>query len=206
MARYYDFLMDVGTLGAYRSFIKKAIAWMGIWPGEWILDMGAGTGRNACLMARYLHGKGGIVGIEIGREMAEQFRNRCRRYPNVSLLERRIDAPFAFKREFDKILLSFVLHGLPHSARERVLGNCRLLLREKGELVLFDYNEFDLSDLPFYLRLPFVWGECPYAFEFVKLDLEAFLGDYGFSIKEEQLFFRGMVRCVKAVRLGERTV
>lgn len=53
-ARYYDILMDIITFGAYPSLIQKAIRLMEIKPDDRIIDLGAGTGRNACLMMKYL--------------------------------------------------------------------------------------------------------------------------------------------------------
>ena len=56
-ARHYDNLMDIITFGKYSSFIEDAIKLMKIRPDDRIIDLGAGTGRNACLMMKYLSEK-----------------------------------------------------------------------------------------------------------------------------------------------------
>jgi demethylmenaquinone methyltransferase/2-methoxy-6-polyprenyl-1,4-benzoquinol methylase len=59
-AKNYDTIMNTMSFGLYRGFIKKAIKNMDIQPGNSILDLGCGTGRNAGLMARYIGESGRI--------------------------------------------------------------------------------------------------------------------------------------------------
>ena len=73
MARHYDILLNIATFGRYSPFIKKSIELMKIKPEDRILDLGAGTGRNACLMIEYLSEKGELIGIDISREMISQL-------------------------------------------------------------------------------------------------------------------------------------
>jgi len=54
LARYYDTLLDLATVGFYKNFMKDVISKMNIQPNDMILDMGAGTGRNDLLMLDYL--------------------------------------------------------------------------------------------------------------------------------------------------------
>ena len=200
LARNYDRLIDLVTLGWYRHFIREAVAWMKIRPSDRIIDLGAGTGRNTLLMLKYLDAHGRVMGIDVGRDMAIQFKKRCRRFPNVSFQRQRIDIPMDLDETFDKALLSFVLHGFPGKVRETILENCRKLLAPGGELILFDYNEFSLESLPWYLRFPFKVTECPYAFEFIQQPLATLLDRHGFALIETRLFFRGMIRCARAMR------
>ncbi len=72
-AKFYDGVLNLATFGGYSFFIKKAICSMGINRDDKILDFGAGTGRNALLMNKYLSDKGEILGLEISQEMISQF-------------------------------------------------------------------------------------------------------------------------------------
>jgi len=54
IAAHYDAILDIATFGRYSPFIEKAIEMMRIKPQDKILDLGTGTGRNACLMMKYL--------------------------------------------------------------------------------------------------------------------------------------------------------
>jgi len=203
-AVHYDTIMDVMTLGRYSSFIGKAVESMGIRPGDIILDMGAGTGRNACLMAERLSGKGKVIGIDISRDMISRFRERRAVSHNVEVVYARIDRPLPFKSVFDKVFMSFVLHGFPQDVREVIIKNAFDALKSDGDLYILDYNEFSFEDLPFYGKAVFKLIECPYAFDFIERDWKRILGNHSFGGFEEFLFFKNRIRLLKARKHGKQ--
>jgi len=200
MARYYDIGLDIATLGRYLPFMNQVISMAKIKPDDRILDMGAGTGRNACLMAKYLSEKGKLTGVDISKNMIAKFRKRCANVPNARITNRRIDQPLPYKNDFSKVFISFVLHGFPQNIREVIIENAFQALKQNGEFLILDYNEFLLPKLPFYLRFPFKMLECPYAFDFIKKDWKRILADVGFTDFEEHFFFHRFVRLLKAVK------
>jgi len=200
MARYYDTLLDIATFGKYLPFIKQVISIANIKEDDRILDMGAGTGRNACLLANYLTSKGELVGVDISKDMIAQFEKRCADFPNVKIINRRIDQTLPYKNDFSKVFISFVLHGFPQNARKVIIENAFQALKQNGEFLILDYNEFSLPDIPFYLRFAFKLMECPYAFDFIEKDWRKILADAGFNNFEEHFFFRQFVRLLKAVK------
>ncbi len=204
LARHYDLLMNLMTLGRYPFFLKEALGFMEAAPGERILDLGAGTGRNDLFLLKRVGPGGRILGLDIGEEMMAAFRKRFRGSPNVEIREQRIDVPFDLGETFDKALISFVLHGFPHQVRPVILVNARKHLRPGGCLFLLDYNEFRLSELPWFHRTAFKRMECPYAFDFIERDWKAILRDMGFEPAGEKLFFRKMVRMLKAEKKPSR--
>ena len=200
MARYYDIGLDIATFGRYLSFIKQVISMTKIKPEDKILDLGAGTGRNACLMAKYLSEKGELIGVDISKDMIAQFEKRCTDFPNVKIINRRIDQTLPYKNDFSKVFISFVLHGFPQNARKVIIENAFQSLKQNGEFLILDYNEFSLPDIPFYFRLAFKLMECPYAFDFIEKDLKKLLADSGFTNFQEHFFFTGFVRLLRAVK------
>ena len=84
-ARYYDLMMDLGSLGRYGALLRDVITKMEIRPRDQILDLGCGTGRNCRLMAERLSGEGRIVGVEIGEEMIRRFEKNCAGMDRVTL-------------------------------------------------------------------------------------------------------------------------
>ena len=94
--------------------MRNVLAKMRIRPGDEILDLGSGTGRNACLMMDALGRTGRLVGVDISEEMLGQSQRCCRPYPQVDFVEARIERPLGFRQEFDKACLFFVLHGFTH--------------------------------------------------------------------------------------------
>jgi ubiquinone/menaquinone biosynthesis C-methylase UbiE len=99
-ARHYDLMMNLITVGTYPFFIRRVVRDMNIRPDDAILDLGAGTGRNADLMARFLTGPGRIVGLDVGQEMLTQAQARFRDRPNVTFDEQRIDEPLPYRSPF----------------------------------------------------------------------------------------------------------
>ncbi len=193
-AKHYDALLNILTFGSYSLFIKRAIRLMKIGSEDRILDLGAGTGRNACLMLKQLFGKGEIVGVDISDEMILQFKKKCADFPNAKIFSQRIDQPLPYKGEFDKVFISFVLHGFPQNVREQIVDNAFKALRNGGEFFILDYNEFSLKDIPFYTRSIFKLIECPYAFDFVEKDWKKILHDHGFDDFKAYQFYMGYIR------------
>lgn len=200
-ARHYDLLVNIISLGHYSSFIREAISLMKIRPRDRIVDFGCGTGRNALLMLKYLSPEGKLVGLDIGDEMISQFLSRCVPYPNARILKMRIDEPLPFDQEFDKVFISFTLHGFPQEVRGLILANAHRALKPHGEFFLLDYNEFSLQAAPLYFRLPFRYLECSYATDFIAQDWRAILAQNGFEHREQHLFFKGYVRLLRASKI-----
>jgi len=200
-AVHYDALMDIITFGRYSLFIEKSIELMGIRPTDRILDLGTGTGRNACLMAKHLSKKGKLIGIDISQEMISQFKKRCVNFPNVKIIHARVDQSLPFREEFDKVFISFVLHGFPQEVREVIIKNVFESLKSGGSFFILDYNEFSYNETPFHLKVPFKLIECPYAFDFIERDWKQILANHNFSGFEEFFFFKDYVRLLKAKKL-----
>lgn len=200
LARHYDRLMDVVAFGRYRLFIEQVVGLMSIKPADRIIDFATGTGRNACLMMKYLSRQGRLVGLDISEAMISQFRAKCRGFPNAEIVNQRIDRPLRYENDFDKAFVSFSLHGFPQQIRVVIIDNAFRALRSEGELFILDYNEFSLSEMPWYIRLPFRLMECPYAFDFISRDWKRIMRRRGFGRFTEHVFFGGYVRLLKAVK------
>ena len=200
-AKNYDILMNIMTFGQYSGFIKRVIGDMEIKTDDKIIDLGCGTGRNSCLMLNYLSESGSITGYEISPEMIEQFKKNCLKYPNVQLRETRIDTDLGVEDEIDKAFISFVLHGFPQEVRLKVIDNVYKALKKDGWFIILDYNEFKLSEMPFYLRIPFTKMECKYAFDFLEKNWKEILTDKGFGDFRETFYFGKYVRLLKARKI-----
>ena len=202
-ARHYDLLMNLITGGTYSFFIRRVIRDMGIQPTDAILDLGAGTGRNACLMARYLGDQGRIVGLDIGPEMLEQARRRCQHLPNVTFEKKRVEEPLPYQGAFDKVFISFVLHGFIQQDRLRIVGNAYRALRPGGQFLILDYDEFEPEGSFWPARFAFRHIECPLATDFVRRDWGAVLREQGFGDSQVHRYYFGYVRLLGARKAGD---
>jgi len=199
-AHYYDLMLNLIFLGRYSHFIKEAVEKMDLKSGENILDLGSGTGKNDCFMAEKVGAEGKILGLDISKEMIKIAKNRCQQYSQVQFQEQRIEAPLSFKEEFDKVFISFVLHGFEDNQKLKIIDNAYRALKPGGSFYILDYNQFDLAKLWFPIRWVFIHGECELAAEFLKLDLKRMLSSQGFTNFEEELFFKKYLRLLKAVK------
>ncbi len=171
---------------------------MDIQRGDKILDLGCGTGRNACIMSKYLGDDGKIIGMDLSSIMEQQFNKKCANYPNIKFIRQRIDLPFSLPEQFDKIFISFVIHGFPHNIRQTVLENIAAHLKPGGAFYLLDFAEFDLNVMPPLYRFIFKKIECKYAFDFIERDWKQILANHNFAGFEELFFFKNYVRLLKA--------
>ena len=197
-ARNYDTVMNMATLGFYRGFIHRAIRTMDIQHGDHILDLGCGTGRNACIMAKYLSDDGKITGMDVSSIMERQFNKKCAKHQNVAFIRQRIDLPFSLSEQFDKIFISFVIHGFPHEVRQTILKNIYNHLKPGGAFFMLDFAEFNMNEMPLLHRLIFNKIECKYAFDFIERDWKQILSSYHFNRFKENFFVKNYVRLLKA--------
>jgi ubiquinone/menaquinone biosynthesis C-methylase UbiE len=199
--RQYDLVMDLLLLGRYQAFIEQAIRRMDLRPGDAILDLGSGTGRNTLVMLEALGSAGRVLGVDSSQDMVQQAQQRCRAYPQVTFLRQPIEEPLPFHEEFDKTFVSFTLHSLEDEDKERVLANARRALKPGGMLWILDFNEFDLHRQ----WLPFQWAfrriECELGIEFLSLDLKGMLTRHGFGEFVSYPFLLNHVRLLGAEKL-----
>lgn len=199
-ARYYDLFLNLLSLGQYSHLIKGVVEKMGIKPGQSILDLGSGTGRNDCFMAEKVGSHGKIVGLDISDEMLSRARKHCRKYPNVTFEKQRIELSLPYKEEFDKVFISFVLHGFEDDQKLRIIHGALQALKPGGAFYILDYSEFNLEKIWFPLRWAFTRWECQLAVEFLKLNMKEMLHSQGFTDFEEESFLKGHLRLLKAVK------
>jgi len=205
-ARYYDLFLNLLSLGQYSHFIKGVVNKMGINPGQSILDLGSGTGKNDCFMAERIGSQGRIVGLDISDEMLARALKRCRGYPSVIFEKQRIELSLPYKEEFDKVFISFVMHGFEDDRKVGIISNAYRALKVGGSFYILDYAQFDIDRMWFPLRWAFARWECQLAVEFLKLDIKGMLRAQGFTDFKEEFFFRRHLRLLSAVKRLDSTL
>lgn len=197
-ASNYDKVMNIASFGKYKNFINSAIADLGISKNDKILDLGCGTGRNILLMNKYAGNNSTLIGLDISEAMEKQFEENTLNYSNISFANKRIDKLFEMEQKFDKIFISFVIHGFPHEIRKIIIKNAYNNLKPGGTFNILDFAEFDMAKMPFHHRFVFKKIECKYAFDFIEKNWKSILQENGFDNFEESFYFKKYVRLLKA--------
>ncbi len=198
IARHYDRIMNSISFGKYDRFIRKAVADMGIGRGEQILDLGCGTGKNEALMSAYIGNEGRITGLDLSPVMEKQFLKKHGEDDRISFRRQRIDIPFDLGERFDRVVISFVIHGFPHEVRQQLIRNAQTHLKPGGKLVILDFAEFSMEEMPPHHRFIFRTVECKYAFDYIERDWKSILKGFGFTGFSERFYFRKYARLLMA--------
>lgn len=158
IARYYDPLNGVISLGLHRGWRRRSLAALGVQPGERCLDVCAGTGD----FALSVRAEGGDpVAFDMTPEMLAVARHRAGGELQTVIGDA-LQLPFR-EAAFDCLTIGF---GLRHSREDLpvLLRECARVLRPGGRLVSLELTHppnrlwRTLSGLYIHLLLPIIGG------------------------------------------------
>jgi ubiquinone/menaquinone biosynthesis C-methylase UbiE len=139
-APYYDAILGLLTFGQYARFQKRAVGVLSPQPGEKILDLCSGTGRVASWMAHTVGSDGEVVGMDVSKSMVEWSNKRYGGFNKVMFLHQDVTKPWKYQNYFDGIFTSFAIHELPENKRLAAFEHSYLALKEKGRILIADFN------------------------------------------------------------------
>jgi len=139
-APYYDILINLLTFGQYVEFQKRAVEILAPKRGEKIVDLCSGTGRVASWVVQAVGDEGEVVGMDISKSMVEWSKKRYGGLKKVIFLHKDVTKPFGYQNYFDGIFTSFAIHELPEKKRLAAFEHSSLALKEKGRMVIADFN------------------------------------------------------------------
>lgn len=119
----------------FKRLRRNVAATVELKPGARMLDVATGTGQQAFAFAKKARE---VVGIDLSEAMLRVAR-RNNRYSNVTFqLADAAALPFE-DASFDASCVSFALHEMPNSIRERVLREMARVTKPGGFVVVVDY-------------------------------------------------------------------
>src|SRR3972149_8548562 len=167
----------------------RVVDFTGAEKGSKILDVATGTGKQAFPFAE----KGyDVTGIDLSEAMLK-VTNKKNRYKNVNFqVTDATNLPFE-DYSFDVASVSFALHDMPLTIREKVLKEMVRVTKPEGMIVIVDYalprNRIGRFLIYHFVRL----YERESYLRFIKSDLEALLRKSCIEIKEELRVLLGAV-------------
>lgn len=122
---------------------KKAIALLGLKPGDVVADVGAGSGYFALKMAELVGPTGRVYAADIQQEMLDIIKSKLGYTPvkNVTLVLGAEDNPKLPPNTLDMALMVDVYHELHEP--QAVLTHLREALKPGGRLILLEYRAED---------------------------------------------------------------
>jgi ubiquinone/menaquinone biosynthesis C-methylase UbiE len=119
------------------GFRKKAVKRLALKPGDYVLEIGCGTGRNLPFLSKAVGPNGRVYGVDLSPGMLARARGLCARkdWANVELIE--CDATeFRAPEPLDGVMFGLSYNTMPHHAT--VLREAWGQLRRGGRLVIMD--------------------------------------------------------------------
>ena len=163
--------------------------------GSKILDVATGTGQQAFAFAK----KGyEVIGIDLSEAMLNVAKKK-NKYRNVKFeVADATNLPFD-DNIFDISSISFALHDMPLSIREKVLKEMVRVTKPEGIIVIADYN-LPKNKIGKFLIYHFVaLFEAEYYKNFINSDLEALLNKNRIKIIEKDTVMHGVGRILKGI-------
>ena len=138
-APYYDFMVEITSLGHAGMLRRMTVDNALIQPGDSVLDVGCGTGEVA-LLARTRTKAGTVHGIDPAPEMIAVARSKAaRKKLNVDFRVGVIEAlPFP-DASMDVVTSSLMMHHLPEELKVRGLAEVFRVLKPGGRLLIADF-------------------------------------------------------------------
>ncbi len=140
MARYYDLITALMTLGRDKTIRQRTIKLAQLMPGDRVLEVGCGTGTLTLAAKAQVGSSGEVVGIDIAPEMVAVARRKAaRKRVDVSLQVGSIEnIPFPGNR-FDVVMCSFMIFHMPEDVRRNGFAEIHRVLKPGGHLFVLDF-------------------------------------------------------------------
>ncbi len=197
IASVYDFL-DVIYFRNYNNSPRKAVI-EAISDNDKILDLCTGTATNAMGISKAIPTTD-IVGVDLSENMLKVAREKVEKADIKNIKLYNMDATkLSFKSEnFDKILLSLILHEMDEELRSSIISEAKRVLKKDGKIIITEWERSNkllqrLLFMPIHLLEP-----KPYR-AFVKEDLYSYFEKYGLKIEEYRHCDYTKVLMLKAV-------
>ena len=131
LAHVYD-----AVVSPFRALRREVASAIEIRPGSRLLDVATGTGQQAFAFAEKARE---VVGIDLSEAMLRVAR-RKNRFSNVSF-QQADAAELPFENDsFDATCVSFALHEMPGSVRQRVVREMARVTKPAGSITIVDYG------------------------------------------------------------------
>jgi len=139
MVHSYDAYMRRMTFGREHILREVTVSLAGVKPGDWVLEVGCGTGSLTLAAKRRAGPSGRVFGIDIIPGMIEVSRQKAAQAnQEITFYLAGIDEiPFA-ESQFDVVMCSFMIFHMSEAVRRKGLAEIYRVLKPGGRLLVLD--------------------------------------------------------------------
>jgi ubiquinone/menaquinone biosynthesis C-methylase UbiE len=140
-AGIYD--LGIGLLGRRGKRLRGMLADdLQLQPGDRVLDVGCGPGRQAIVFAERVAPTGSVDGIDAAAEMINRARSQTRRrgVPTTFQVAFAQDLPFA-DDTFDAVACTLALHHVAEDDQPTAVGEMYRVLKPNGRLLIAEFHK-----------------------------------------------------------------
>lgn len=139
--RYYDWIVNIVTLGKTQRIHRETISLAALQPGDTVLDMGCGTGKLILAAEKVVGPEGTAVGLDVEPAMIAQARLHAHKKQSRALFEVASIEEIPYPDEyFDMAFSTLVFHHLTDAQKEAGFAELRRVLKPNGRLLIVDLN------------------------------------------------------------------
>jgi ubiquinone/menaquinone biosynthesis C-methylase UbiE len=132
----YDAFVSLFFLGRRRSTFEALMHAAQVLPGQYVLDVGCGTGYFARLLAQSVGGNGLVVGVDASPEMIRYARQQAAQTRNCQFQLGTAESLSLPSDRFDAVVSSLFMHHLPSDLQRTALREMWRVLRPGGVLLV----------------------------------------------------------------------
>lgn len=180
LAPFYDALVDPFQ-GRLR---RQGIDSLDVSTGDYVLDVGCGTGRGVARLADAVGDDGIAVGVDVAPKMCRRTRDRSDSHSSAVVCGDALSLPFGTD-SFDAVLVSFTLELFEDSRQTAMLEEIRRVLTAGGRLcVVAPTTAASAVVAPLYERLNDAFSRLV---DSRPVDVGGVLADAGFDICQRRI-------------------
>lgn len=141
VAPKYDFMNSLLSMGIHHVWKRAAVDWLGLRPGDKVLDVCGGTGDLAIGAARRVAPQGQVVIYDINRTMIQAGRPKIDPYPqlrHIAYVQGDAEQICFADDTFDAAMVGFGIRNVTHL--KRGFSEMHRVLKPGGKLLCLEFS------------------------------------------------------------------